>query len=97
MSDFTTGRLLRNSGRSTVLAMPGHYDYVVVTCKTPACGRVSAVKYLGIHTLEPDLETVTEKFLYECRTCHRSYLYTLSEIRIQSYSFPPPPGWESQF
>lgn len=76
--------------------METHF-YCVVTCKTPACEKTSAVKYLGprTETLPPlPRDTV---FSYECPHCHREHQYVVGELEVCAYGFHPPEDWVDQF
>jgi hypothetical protein len=72
--------------------------YLVVTCKTPSCGRVGAVRYHGVQQGKPDLSSVPNVgFIYGCAQCGRIHQFETSETRAESFDFDPPFGWQSKF
>jgi len=79
-----------------IAAVMPRYIYVVVTCKTPRCGNVCALKYLGVHEGQLEIgEMVPTAFVYECGVCHRHHRYELSETRTELLDSPPPAGWKN--
>jgi hypothetical protein len=75
--------------------MPQHI-YVVVTCKTPRCANVCALKHLGpdIGAVEIGEMTPTGAW-YACAQCQQQHRYEMEEFRIGRFLFPPPPGWSN--
>ena len=74
------------------------YLYLVVHCR--ACRTQAAVHYHGEADRkgEPDLSIIPPKsFEYRCQRCQASHRYTLSDIRVESFEFAPPPGGKDSF
>ena len=72
--------------------------YLVVTCRTPGCGTQAAVRYHGILKDQLDMSGVPNKtFTHECARCHQRHEYTTADTEIESFDFPPPPGWKDEF
>ena len=72
--------------------------YLIVTCKTPSCGRVGAVRYCGVQPGELDPSGVPEVgFVYDCAACGGIHRFETSETRVESFDFAPPFGWQSRF
>lgn len=70
--------------------------YVAVTCKTPACLNVCALKYLG-----PDIgqlevaELAPTGAVYQCGKCQKTHRYELAEMYTHISPHAPPPGWQN--
>jgi hypothetical protein len=76
----------------------GKHIYLVVTCKTPLCGRVGAVRYHGVQRGQLDLSGVPEVgFVYDCVTCGGIHRFETSETRVEAFDFEPPFGWQGRF
>jgi len=74
--------------------MPRH-TYIVVSCKTPRCSGICAVKYLGvIKGRRKEEKVVAAGFRYACGLCNKSHWYEPEECRIEMFDFAPPPGWK---
>jgi hypothetical protein len=72
--------------------------YLVVTCKTPSCGRVGAVKYHGLQRGEFDPGSVPKVcFIYDCTSCGAIDRFETAETRVEFFDFDPPFGWHSKF
>src|SRR5580692_12169912 len=78
-----------------IAAIMPKYLYLVVTCKTPGCGNVCAVRYHGIDQGATAIGELTPVgFTYECGLCHKPHRYAIEESRIEDFDFPPPKGWQ---
>jgi hypothetical protein len=72
--------------------------WLVVTCKTPKCGNLCAIKYHGTDIGAIEIaEMVPTGFSYQCGLCHRTHRYEIEETRIEHLDVAPPPGWTNPF
>jgi len=57
--------------------------WLVVTCKTPQCGNLCAIKYHGIDIGVIEIaEKAPSGFSYQCGKCHQTRRYEVEETRI---------------
>jgi len=71
------------------------YLYAVVDCKTPGCGNVIAVHYLGKSKRPQEINReLAGRFAHLCVRCGQYHQCDFSEYRVESYPFAPPKGWE---
>lgn len=77
-------------------ATMGSHFYVVISCKTPQCGIIGALKYLGPDIAVVEIgEMAPTGVWYQCGACQKKHRYELEEMRVEESDLPPPPGWKS--
>jgi hypothetical protein len=70
--------------------------YIVVSCKTPKCRNICALKYLGLYEGQVEIaEMAPTGVQYQCGLCRKTHRYEREEMRTELFDWPPPPGWQN--